>query len=297
VQTITKAYYQLKLNSMKKIILFYCLAFSVWAMGQTAADCGGALSSSNISPFIPNITPALSSCSTPSFNFDTDAASTQFVPNASMPTLQFRVNFVFLIHPTQPTIFTGKTPSQITADANAYVNLMNAWFQTCGSIPSNLTPINPSALVPNPKIQLVLNNVYFDTTNAAISHLFLNSNLDTQFPHDLNNSLNIYFYTESVNGSAGAGWAEFGRFCAMALGKPSIGGVYTPVTIQNNPRLTWHELCHAFGFLGDHYTAQPNNSDPVNGYYIPDDATVDPPTPYNCTIPTGIPNKKWIKIY
>ncbi|MGL5889562.1 MAG: hypothetical protein ACRC3B_06740, partial [Bacteroidia bacterium] len=220
-----------------------------------------------------------------------DAFLDQYIPNnPAMPVLQFRVNFIIVNHPTIPTIFTGIPQSQIIADANNLVNMMNVWFQTCGSIPSNVPPSNPGPSVPNPKIQLVLNNVYFKTSSTlGAANLFHSPALYNAFPDDAQHTFNIYYYTDTDPGNGGSGWADWGKYAAMAMYEPSIGGPYVTGTISNNPRLLWHELGHGLGFFGDHYgSVMPNNNDPITKNYIPDDATVDNGLgPYSCTAPTG----------
>ncbi|MDI9341666.1 MAG: T9SS type A sorting domain-containing protein [Sediminibacterium sp.] len=268
---------------MKKTIItaLLFLGLSTGLIGQAPQSCYPP--STNVP--IP-AQPFNAFCNIPNYNDNTDIVSSQYIPTAAMPTLYYRLNFVFLIHPTQPTIFTGVTPSQISADAANCVNLLNSWFQTCGSIPSILTPPNPGPMVPNPKIQFVLNNVYFDTTTAAIAHHWHSTTMDTQFPHDINHSFNIYFYTETSNSTAGSGFPANFRYLAMAMGTPSIGATYVPGTIQNNPRLLWHELGHALGNLHDHYLPQPLNTNPAGWIYVPDDAAIDI-GPYTCTLPTS----------
>jgi hypothetical protein len=91
-------------------------------------------------------------------------------------------------------------------------------------------------------------------------------------------------------GYCGAGWASFGQSVGMAAcpGYFHQGGII-------GGDLLWHELCHTFGYLADHYNGynppvsnQPNNVDPAAGGYIPDDAAVDSPTGYNCSQPFNL---------
>ncbi|MGL5888267.1 MAG: hypothetical protein ACRC3B_00190, partial [Bacteroidia bacterium] len=153
-----------------------------------------------------------------------------------------------------------------------------------------MAPPNPSPSVPNPKIQLLLNNVYFKTSSTlGVGALFGSQAFYSTYPDDVQNTFNIYFYSETNAGDAGSGWADFGKYCAIALPMPSIGGTYITGTIFNNPRLLWHEICHGLGFLGDNYNvAHNNNVNVAVGGYIPDDATVDAGLgAYSCSAPTG----------
>jgi hypothetical protein len=97
-----------------------------------------------------------------------DAVVSNYIPNASMPMLYYRVNFIFVDDPNQNSIYSGIPQSQIAADAANVVALMNSWFSTCGSIPATKPSPNPSPLVANPKIQLVLNNVYFESSPLSL---------------------------------------------------------------------------------------------------------------------------------
>ncbi len=217
-----------------------------------------------------------------------DSFSALYVPNAAMPQLNFRINFVFLMNPQQPTIFNGISKNQIVTDANNLISLMNAWYQSSGSIPPTMPRANQTALVLDPKIKLSLNAVYFDTTAiATASNNFGSSVYYKTFPHDTASVMNIYFYTELNSGSAGSGWAAEGKYCGIALPTPAMGGVYTSNTIFNNPRLVWHELGHSLGFFDDYYGGTYNNSDPSLANYRPDDATYDIAGGNNCSIPTN----------
>lgn len=218
-----------------------------------------------------------------------DSMVSQYIPNAAMPSLNFKVNFVFLKHPTQPHYFSGISQNQLLTDAANLVSLINSWFQTSGSIPSNMVPQQPGPTVANPKISIQLNQVYINTTTLAVANSYFGSPVFyNTFPHDTANVLNLYFYTETDPGDAGAGWAENGKFCSFSLPAASLGGAYIPGTIFNNPRLVWHELGHALGFLDDNYGGGPSNNDPIFGGYRPNDATYDLPGGYNCSIPTGV---------
>ncbi len=217
-----------------------------------------------------------------------DSFSSLYIPNAAMPVLNFRINFVFLMNPQQATIFNGISKNQIVTDAANLITLMNAWYQSSGSIPPTMPRANQTALVLDPKIKLSLNAVYFDTTAIATASNNFGSNLYyNTFPHDTASVMNIYFYTELNSGSAGSGWAAEGKYCGIALPSPNIGGVYTPNTIFNNPRLIWHELGHSLGFFDDYYGGTYNNSDPALGNYRPNDATYDVVGGNNCSIPTN----------
>ncbi|MEO6303218.1 MAG: hypothetical protein ABIP51_08595, partial [Bacteroidia bacterium] len=224
----------------------------------------------------------------------TDSLSSLYIPNSSMPTLYFRINFTFLLHPTIPTAFSYVSQSQIVSDLNAYVTLMNKKFDSCGYIPSFLTPTNPSPSFPvaNSKIQLVLNNVYFHTTPMAIG-ANEQGNILAAFPHGLDSCVNFYSYTDTLlyqYQTAGGG------FIFQML---HINDVYTAggfIANSGGPNTIWHELGHAIGNLGDHYnnssfSSAPNNSDPAASnapIYIPDDAAVDVAGNWNCSSPFNI---------
>ena len=236
---------------------------------------------SNI-PFDSNST--TEKLSTPLLN---DSFASLYIPNAAMPQLNFRINFVFLVNPQQPTIFNGVPKNQIIADANYLTSLINSWFQNSGSTPPTKPRSNSTNLISNPKIQLVLNAVYFDTTAiATASNNFGSPIYYNTFPHDSESVMNIYFYTELNPGISGSGWAVYGKYCGIALPPSNIGGVYVPNTIFNNPRLIWHELGHSLGFFDDYYSGSYNNTDPALGDYRPDDATYDVPSGNNCSTPT-----------
>jgi hypothetical protein len=225
----------------------------------------------------------------PNSTLSNDALVSSYIPNASMPTLNFKINFVFLIHPTQTHFFSGVSNSQLNTDANNMLNLINAWFLSSGTIPSVMVPQQISPAVPNPKIQLMLNQVYINTTTLAVANNFFgSSSFYNSFPHDTSTALNLYFYTESNPGVAGSGWADNGKYCGFSMPSPTIGGTYISGTIFNNPRLVWHEIGHALGFLDDHYGGGPLNNDPAFGNYRPSDATYDVQGGNNCSIPTSV---------
>lgn len=227
-------------------------------------------------------------CSTPIMANYFDAISNLYVPGNQTPVIHYRVNFIFLLHPHIPGILHPISKNQITADVTNMVQQMNSWFQTCGSIPATKPALLNSPLIPDSKIRLSLNNIYFDSSSVTgFSHSFGSSAFNTQFPYDTDSTFNIFFYTETDQGAAGSGWAIPGKYCAIALPAPSMGGSYVPGTVFNNPRLLWHELGHGLGFLGDHYGHQYNIVDPAGGNYIPDDAAIDNGLTSSCSIPTG----------
>lgn len=227
-------------------------------------------------------------CSTPIMANYFDAISNLYVPVNQTPIVQYRVNFVFLLHPSIPGILHSISKNQIRTDAGNMVQQINSWFQSCGAIPATKPVPAPNPLLSDSKIRLTLNKVYFDSSSAiGCSHSFGSSTFNTQFPFDTDSTFNIFFYTETDQGAAGAGWAVPGKYCAIALPTPSMGGAYVPGTIFNNPRLLWHELGHGLGFLGDHYGHQYNIVDPSGGNYIPDDAAIDNGLTSSCSIPTG----------
>ncbi len=267
------------------LVLFSIITFVVKSQTYNCVP------SSTVQSVFPQRVSNSNGCLMPnSYNYFDDTESILYIPTAASPTLQFRINFVIVDHPTIATIFTGIPHTTIAADAQNMINNMNSWYSTCGSIPQVINTGTPSPLVSNPKIQLVLNHVYFDTSSTfgygsyfgSLSHYYA-------FPHDTANTLNFYFYTEST-GAAGSGWASipWGKFVAIALPSQAAGGSYQPGTIFNNPRLMWHELSHALGFLGDNYFGSSfNNADPIFGSYRPKDAAIDISASYNCSIPTS----------
>ncbi len=276
------------------LLLYFLLLLKVGGFSQTqAGTCGNAVFEHlNVARTIPsnsNASPdpdGSNFCSTPFMMNYFDAISNYYIPTNASPMLYFKVNFIFLLHPQNATVFNTVPQSQIIADANTLVNSMNSWFQTCGNIPSTKPVPNPSPLLNDPKIRLVLNRVIFDSSSTlAISNSFGANNFNTLFPYDVNTAFNIFFYTDSLAG--GAGWALPGKYCALAASPLNAGGVYIPNTIFNNPRLLWHELGHGLGFLGDHYGGQHNIVDPSGGSYIPDDAALDFGVTSNCTAPTS----------
>lgn len=276
------------------LLLYFFLLLKIGGFAQTqVGTCGNAvfehlnaarMVNSNSSP--PPDSDGSNFCSTPFMMNYFDAISNYYIPTNASPTLYFKVNFIFLLHPQDATIFSTVPQSQIIADANHLVNSMNSWFQTCGQIPSTKPVPNPSPLLPDSKIRLVLNRVIFDSSSTlAISNSFGANNFNTLFPYDINSAFNIFFYTDPLAG--GAGWALPGKYCALASEPLNAGGVYIPTTISNNPRLLWHELGHGLGFLGDHYGGQHNVVDPSGGSYIPDDAALDFGITSHCTAPTS----------
>lgn len=227
-----------------------------------------------------------------------DVMSNLYVPNAAMPTLTFNINFIFMKDPVHATIFDNVPQSQLIADANNMVNLMNSWFSTCGSIPHTKPSPNPSPLLnADSKIRLALNNVYTFT-----SSLTTGSNvpygLISAYPMNSSTTMNIYWWTTTNPANGGSGVALFGNTLLMAMAQPSAGATYFPGTIFNNPRLLWHEVCHTLGFLGDHYGYAHNIQDPALGLgYIPDDAAIDYgitsspcPMPTSAATPTSLNN-------
>ena len=204
-----------------------------------------------------------------------------------MPTLNYKVNFIFLRDPVYATHFSNCTQAQLINDANLTLADINSKFQACGNIPSLLTPPNPSPLVANPKINLILNNVYTPTTPMAISDTeFDQGNIYNAYNYDGATTFNIYFMTgvtQYVIGRAFPG--QFTRV-HMVNAPTNVSPQHVPGTTVEGD-LLWHELCHGLGFLGDHYggTATYN---PLS--YIPDDAAIDVQANYDCSIPSTQPN-------
>lgn len=208
-----------------------------------------------------------------------DGISSMYIPSASTSTLFFRVNFVFLIHPTAPTPFSGFSIAQLTSLVNPEIDTINARFKRCGNVPSFLPVPNPSPLVPDSKIRIILNNVYKISTTDAI----MNSsgptaampNLFSQHGQDKSSVMNIIFYCDDTHPGAGFASYLFGSTDHWV----TIKDLSTRIHNSSNlgwTDLIWHELCHNLGHLADHYyPALHNNADPLTWFYIPDDAGVE----------------------
>jgi hypothetical protein len=286
---------------MKKLILITALASGLFVKGQIIERCG------NAGIPLPTIGGAQASCL--SAGSSGDYYSNLYIPNASMPTLQFRLNFIFLVHPTQQTFYGNATYNDLDNAANLTISSLNSQMANCGNVTSYLTPVNPSPLVPNPKIQFVKNNVYIVTDAAlSIGPYFGNPAIYTTYPYTSDNSVNIYFYTETYVPNAGSAYVPGKGIAVMANPTVSDNLMYgnPPFYVPGNivgGGLLWHELGHAIGLFPDFYdlyydnngnTLPPTpaqlpkvfaNSDPANGGYFPDDATYDLLASYDCTNP------------
>lgn len=220
-------------------------------------------------------------------NVKNDVESDLYIPNSNMPTLQFKVNYVFFEHPTIPTVFSGNTIASLTADCQSALSYMNWILQQMANSSSNITPLYPSPPVTDTKIQFVLNNVYKFTTPAAVAPISTGSYFWDNYKVDTADAVTIYFYADPV--SNGYGWASYGRYVTMAL-HPSHPQHIPGSSADLGDGLILHELCHAFGFLNDLYNGKTPpisawNVDPLSRLgYSPDDATFDPPS-YDCDLP------------
>ncbi len=209
-----------------------------------------------------------------------------YIPNANMPTLTFKVNFVFFRHTTQNLVYSLLSYQQLIAFCNQKLIYINSKFNTCGNISPSLPSPNPSSLVQNPKIQFVLNNVYTPTDdNYAISPTKNIAWGNTPYDYDANSAINVYYFYSYTGGVFGGGNAIPGHLNMVNYaGDPPVSA-NNPPNGADDADLVWHELCHAVGYLKDHYlvagnSAAYNMGDPaINGIsYIPDDAAVDLPT-------------------
>ena len=209
-----------------------------------------------------------------------------YIPNANMPTLTFKVNFVFFRHTTQNLVYSLLSHQQLITLCNQKLAYINSKFNACGNISPSLPSPNPSSLVQNPKIQFVLNNVYTPTDdNYAISPTKNIAWGATPYDYDANTAINIYYFYSYAAGVFGGGNAIPGHLNMVNYaGDPPVSS-NNPPNGADDADLVWHELCHAVGYLKDHYLVAGNSvaytmGDPaINGIsYIPDDAAVDLPT-------------------
>lgn len=280
---------------MKKKLLLLGLTYLFFCKGLAQNSCVG--NDGSQAAYSPQ------SCKIPG-----DGDVYKYIPNSVydqgpnfMPTLYFRVNFIFLVDAVTPTIYSGVTLQQLIDDVDLTVGHINSKFASSGIMPSLLTPPNPSPLLSNPKIQIVRNNVYRIVSTKAIGPHWNGDTLYNNYPLDTANAINLYFYTDPGNANDpsygikyGSGRAVWGRYALLALEPTTLPfPQHIADTYLNNPDLIWHELCHCLGFLGDCYNDLAwyfyRNNDPLEANYTPDDAFIDT-SAYNCNVPATLPS-------
>jgi hypothetical protein len=217
-----------------------------------------------------------------------DAEVYNYIPNPNMPELQFRVNFIFVNHPSTPTRYTASTIQQLTAACDSGLSYINrVRLRYCGIYPSWLTPPVIGPDVDTVKIKFIRNHVYEFIDTLGITKAYGTNKLFFRFPFDTANTVNVYFYEDRDTSV----WN--GAYVQQYSGNPYISFPSSPITGPIGPHvpgqsiggdLLWHELAHAFGNLADHYQSNPppRNTDPLNGWYSPDDSSLDSVFSYGC---------------
>jgi len=228
---------------------------------------------------------------------ETQNIISNFIPNSNSPTLVFKVNFIFPYDPTQINIFYGASMPTLYSGCALTISNLNTYFNTLGNNACWLPVLNPSPLVPNPKIQFVLNNVYKPASALANDLAFWYDNAERDsITYQSDNAITVIFcpYTNSTNLTGGADVPGLGfiRYHYLAAGNTYTGN-------DLGGQLLAHEMGHAIGRLPDQYnltntvipSSMPPPYDPVfsplptHGAYFADDSPKDILAYYSCYNP------------
>lgn len=247
-----------------------------------------------------SISTSTSECYFPPFS-ETHNVISNFVPNSNSPTLVYKVNFIFPYDPAQVNVYYYASMSTLYSGCTLTIANLNNYFNSLGNIPCWLPVLNPSPLVPNPKIQFVLNNVYKPASSLANNLAFWSNQTELNnltYPND--NAITVIFcpYTFTTNLTGGADVPDRGLIrYHYTMGGPLYAG-----QDLGGPLLA-HELAHAVAALPDHYTTNTvipssmpppynplNQSLPTYGAYFADDSPNDILASYSCYTPTNPTN-------
>jgi hypothetical protein len=241
-----------------------------------------------------------------------DGEMYQYIPNGSMPTLTFNINFVFFKHSTLPTFYGGASDLTLLTWSRNTIDTFNLRLASSGTVTPSRFVLNPGPTVLNPKIKLRLDTIYRPVNDAlAIRNSTAeptNSdymNYYTTFNTGTSNHVNIYFYDDTLGGNARA---FPGQFCLMRI--PKGIGQYPGTGVMAGGDLLLHELAHTLAYLSDHYlgdtlppylngnvyTLRPNGIDanPLAGAYTPSDAALDTVNVCVCSNPATKPNNNFM---